>query len=104
MFVLNITNINFTFTLSDFGNKLEIHIQYEIIPLKTYYNTIGRYKLLLKNICTNIVHPNYGKFDFNEIEQIAEDLSVNISGLSQVDICNVLTSEVYNLKLRDFDL
>lgn len=97
LFVMNIKNINLIYTLGDTPNKLNIHMEYEVLYLEDYYDTIGRYKLLLKNVCGG------GQFKFDEVIKIAKDLSIDVSILSSNEICDVLTRDVYNLKAEDFD-
>lgn len=95
IYVLNATCYAFHFYVSGNSARVEIELYFEAISGTDYDATIGRVKLVLKNVCS-------GKFSSADLQGLAEELKVNVEDLPYEEVCRVLWQRVSNLKLKDF--
>ena len=96
IYVINIIKIDLKYEIDEQNSRVIIHIHPEILSLEDYYDTIGRFKSLLKSFCSQ------GTFK-DEIKEMAKDLSIDITDMDNEQICKVLKEAVLDLKWDDFE-
>lgn len=78
--------------------KLEIIIKVSLITNEKFYETIGYYETRLNSICNK----NF-QYDPKEISLLAEELDINIKGLSKDQSCKKLKEFIDKLTYSDFE-
>lgn len=101
-YVINIKDFKFHYDIYTNHKKItncniRIILSTELILSNEYYETIGYYKLFLKNIC---VDRNFQSKDF---VNVAEELSIDIADLDEDSICDILKNRINKLQWSDFE-
>ena len=78
--------------------KISLKISVKMYENEEYYSSYGFYETAIDNICRKSLGSTQ-----EEIEKIADQLSVNIEELTDQQICEKLWTRFYTLKDKDFD-
>jgi hypothetical protein len=78
---------------------ITIDFTLELVTVEDYYNTIGYYETRIKNICMK-----KSRYMRNEIQQVSEDLGLDVTGLTDNEICEKFRHSMFNVSFKDFEL